>query len=101
MCSTLVDVMLAPRPIVACNVGGVPEVLGAGDGHTQPVGRLVAPRDVAGLVNAICESLAGSAELADRLTRARARALQYFTADRMVAETLAVYQEVLASRRAA
>jgi glycosyltransferase involved in cell wall biosynthesis len=101
MCSTLVDVMLAGRPIVACNVGGVPEVLGAGDWCAEPVGRLVAPRDVSGLAGAICESLAGSADIADRLTRARERALQHFTADRMVEETLALYQEVLAGRLAA
>lgn len=101
LCSTLVDVMLAGRPIVASAVGGVPEVLGAAGGGTQPVGRLVAPRDVPGLAAAICESIAGSANLAGQLARARERALRHFTADRMVDETLAVYQEVLAGRRAA
>jgi glycosyltransferase involved in cell wall biosynthesis len=100
MCSTLVDVMLSGRPIVASDVGGVPEVLGAGEGE-EPVGRLVAPGDVPGLASAICESLAETAGLAGQLARARERALRLFAADRMVDETLAVYQGVLASRIAA
>jgi glycosyltransferase involved in cell wall biosynthesis len=100
MCSTLVDVMLCGRPIVASDVGGVPEVLGAADGG-EPVGRLVAARNVAGLAAAICESLDGRERLSGQLARARERALRHFTADRMVDETLAVYEQVLAGRQAA
>ncbi len=105
LCSTLVDVMLARRPIVASAAGGVPEVLGALEPGSEPVGRLVAPGDAQGLATAICQTIAGLAQSAEplvaQLARARERALRHFTADRMVDQTLVVYQEVLAGQRAA
>jgi L-malate glycosyltransferase len=101
MCSTLVDVMLARRPIVATAVGGVPEVLGADSGDLA-LARLVPPRDARSLAAAVCETLDQQlADLDPQLMRAEQRALDRFTAHRMVDGTLAVYREVLAARVAA
>lgn len=100
LCSTLVDVMLARRPIVASRVGGVPEVLGATAGDPE-VGRLIAPGDPQALASAVIETIGKLGQLDDQLERASQRAWRRFTAERMIDETLAVYQEVLAARRAA
>ncbi|HWC89448.1 MAG TPA: glycosyltransferase, partial [Pirellulales bacterium] len=112
MCSTLIDVMIARCPIVASAVGGVPEVLGANAStapapvatapiapvsNVQPLGRLVPPADEAALATAICESIAGLADSAAQLNRAREHALRHFTAERMVEATLSVYRDVLAA----
>lgn len=101
LCSTLVDVMLARRPIVACSVGGVPEVLDAEASSAAPLGRLVAPGNAAALAIAICETIDRLPSLGDQLDQARECALRQFTTDRMVDETLAVYQDVLIGSAAA
>jgi glycosyltransferase involved in cell wall biosynthesis len=81
--------MACGKPVVATRVGGIPEVVV--DGET---GILVAPRDHEGMARAIATLLEneplrrrmGAAGLA----RARAR----FSSERMVLDTVRVYQRV-------
>ena len=104
LCSSLIDAMLAARPIVATRAGGIPDLL---DPHylpdqlpstfparnaasnalpTQPlpVAWLTDIRSSDGLASNIVEALSDPAEQRRRATAARARALAYFTADQMV-----------------
>jgi glycosyltransferase involved in cell wall biosynthesis len=77
-------------PVVATAVGGIPEVVV--DGVT---GILVPPQDPAALADAIA-SLLDDPERARAMGEAgRQRVEQHFTVERMVAETLALYEELL------
>ena len=87
--TSLIDAMGASKPIVATTVGGIPEVVV--DGET---GFLVPPRDHEAMASAIIRLLTN-----DNLRRrmgaaARVRAESRFSAERMVQETLRVYQRV-------
>ena len=87
--TSLLDAMACQRPIVASRVGGIPEVVADGD-----TGLLVPPRDPDALARGIRRLLTDPA-LAGRFARAgRTRVEQRFTTERMVAETLAVYERL-------
>jgi glycosyltransferase involved in cell wall biosynthesis len=96
--SSLIDVMLAGRPIVATTGGGIPELVGCGTSGESPVAYLVPPRDPASLSQAICRALAAPAELAEMTGRGLLRAQSHFTADCMVEATLNVYRDSLPGR---
>ena len=92
--TSLLDAMAAARPVVATTAGGIPEVVV--DGET---GLLVPPRDARRLAEAIIALLGNPAEC-ERMGRAGlARVQERFSAARMVAGTLAVYERLLAERR--
>lgn len=92
LCSTLIDVMLAGRPIVATRAGGVPELVENGAG--SPVAWMTPARNPEALAEAIVRALTSPEECATKTEGARARAEALFTADCMVEATLAVYREV-------
>jgi glycosyltransferase involved in cell wall biosynthesis len=82
--------MMTGLPCVATAVGGVPDALG-------PAGILVPPDDPDALAEALGE-LVDSPERRRSLGEvARARAVERFSIDRMVGETVAVYSEALAA----
>jgi len=86
-----VEAMLAALPVIACNAGGAPEVIV--DGET---GRLVPPRNPEALAAALEKLLrAAPVQRAAMGEAGRRRALEFFTLDRMVDETVAVYRECL------
>jgi glycosyltransferase involved in cell wall biosynthesis len=88
--TSILDAMACRRAVVATTAGGIPEVVV--DGVT---GLLVPPRDERALAEAIVRLLADR-ELRTRLGAAgRARVEEAFSADRMVRETLAVYEDLL------
>lgn len=91
LCSTLIDTMLAGRPIVATTAGGIPDLLAPTD--AGPLAWLVPPGDPAALRDAILRALASPTECAEMQRRAAERALQHFTADSMVENTLATYRK--------
>jgi glycosyltransferase involved in cell wall biosynthesis len=93
LCSTLIDAMLARRPIVATTAGGIPDLLGELPSDERPVARLVPPCNPQALAEAILAVLAAPEKSAELISRAAARAEELFTADRMVDGTLAVYRE--------
>lgn len=92
---TLIEAMAAGTPVVATAVGGVPDVVE--DGAT---GRLVPSGDPAGLAGAIAGALAREGPEADATAKmsalARERVRATYTADRLVADTAALYEELLA-----
>jgi glycosyltransferase involved in cell wall biosynthesis len=89
--TSLLDAMAARKPVVATHTGGIPEVVL--DGQT---GFLVAPRDHEAMAAAIVKLLKDPA-LRERMGAAGlSRARQKFSAERMLDETLRVYQRVAA-----
>jgi glycosyltransferase involved in cell wall biosynthesis len=87
--TSLLDAMACGRAIVATRTGGIPEVVE--DGVT---GVLVPPRDHEAMAKAIVDLL-GNARLRERMGAAgRARVVERFTVERMIAETAAVYARV-------
>ena len=84
------EAMCSEAPVVACDVGGLPEVVG-------DCGRLVPRGDAGALANAVvelCSDLAGSAALG---RRARERVVQRFTLDRAVDALARSAKSLLAS----
>jgi glycosyltransferase involved in cell wall biosynthesis len=87
--TSLLDAMACARPIVATTAGGMPEVVA--DGET---GLLVPARDAEALAAAIVRLLKDN-ELRERMGRAgRERVLRCFSAEKMVKDTLRVYERV-------
>jgi glycosyltransferase involved in cell wall biosynthesis len=87
--TSLLDAMACGKPIIATTAGGIPEVVR--DGET---GLLVPPRDAAALADAIVTLLTD-----ERTRRAMAeagleRVRERFSVERMVQETLRLYQRV-------
>ena len=89
--------MLSELPIVATNVGGVPEVIGPTQQDTNHVGRLVPAADCKELANAISAAFNSPEEAADMTNRARLRALERFNVEQMVKSTLDVYWQAISS----
>ncbi|HTM26825.1 MAG TPA: glycosyltransferase [Vicinamibacterales bacterium] len=87
--TSLLDAMACAKPVVATTAGGMPEVVV--DGRT---GLLVPPRDHQAMAAAIVRLL-GDARLRESMGAAgQARVRERFSADRMVRDTLQVYQRV-------
>ena len=85
------EAMASSRPVIATDVASLPEVVANGE-----TGLLVQPDDPSELAGALLE-LASDSALRHRLgQQARARAVERFGLDRMISETLAVYDEALA-----
>jgi len=90
-CTALVDAMAASKAAVATAAGGIPEVMV--DGET---GFLVPARDHAAMAAKIVVLLKDPALRAQMGAAALARARERFTVERMVQETLAVYERLVA-----
>ena len=97
LCSSLIDAMLAARPIVATRAGGIPDLLDVSDRETK-VAWLVAPRDPQALGTAIREAIEDTQQAIDRGLAARERALRLFTAKQMVEQTLQAYEQIAQQR---
>lgn len=94
--TSLLDAMACEKPIVASRVGGIPEVVR--DGET---GLLAPPKDSASLAGELVKVLKNR-ELAARLAaNGLKRVREYFTVERMVEETLSVYERLAGSGREA
>jgi glycosyltransferase involved in cell wall biosynthesis/GT2 family glycosyltransferase len=90
----IIEAMMSGLPIVATTVGGVPEAVAEGE-----TGLLVPPQAPGALALAL-ERLLGDAALRRRMGAAgRQRALREFAADRMLAQTAALYARVLSASR--
>jgi glycosyltransferase involved in cell wall biosynthesis len=87
--TSLLDAMAAGKPVVATTAGGIPEVVV--DGET---GFLVPPRDHHAMAEALIRLLKDPA-LRQRMGQAGLlRARRYFSAERMVQQTLRVYERI-------
>ncbi|MGB2713448.1 MAG: glycosyltransferase [Vicinamibacterales bacterium] len=87
--TSLLDAMACGKPIVATTAGGIPEVVE--DGVT---GLLVPPRDADSLAKAIVVLLKDAKKRAKFGAAGLARVRERFSAERMVQDTLRVYQRV-------
>jgi glycosyltransferase involved in cell wall biosynthesis len=86
----LLEAMALRKPVVATNVMAIPEVVTPGK-----TGLLVPPGDASALANALV-TLLGDAALREELGRAgRQRALGEFTVERMVRQTVELYDALL------
>jgi glycosyltransferase involved in cell wall biosynthesis len=91
--TSLLDAMACARPIVASRVGGIPEVVRHGE-----TGLLVPAKDPRDLAASIIRLLLDP-PLAQKLAAAGlARVREKFSVERMVTETLAVYELVRTAR---
>jgi glycosyltransferase involved in cell wall biosynthesis len=91
--TSIVDALMAERPVVATRVGGIPEIIE--DGAT---GLLVPPKDAESLAGAIVELLENPEKASQLASAGKKAALEKFTTDRMVDGTVAVYEELLKDR---
>ncbi len=89
---SILEAMAVGSPIVATDVGGVPEAI-----EDQVTGILVPPHDRVALAGALIGVLEASDRAGELGRRARERQLASFTLERMVAGTTAVYNEVLSA----
>jgi len=87
--TSLLDAMAAGKPIVGTRAGGIPEVVA--DGET---GILVEPRDHVAMADAIVRLLKDETLRRQMGDAGRARARSLFSAERMVQNTLKVYERV-------
>jgi glycosyltransferase involved in cell wall biosynthesis len=87
--TSLLDAMACSKAIVATTAGGMPEVVA--DGRT---GLLVAPRDHEAMADAIVRLLRDDALRARMGAAGAARVRERFSVERMVQDTLAVYERV-------
>jgi L-malate glycosyltransferase len=94
--TSLLDAMACAKPIIASRVGGIPEVVM--DGKT---GVLVPPKDSEALAEAIIGVMQDRARAAAMGEAGYARVVARFTVERMVEETLAVYERLDGNGRAA
>ena len=91
--NAILEAMAAGKAVVATQVGGVPEAVVQGE-----TGLLVPPGDPQALADAVLLLLADR-PLAEAMGRAgRDRVAKMFGLDRMIRETEALYQEVLAAK---
>jgi glycosyltransferase involved in cell wall biosynthesis len=92
--SSRIDAMLARAPIVATETGGIPELVGPIDGEPA-VAFLAPPANPDALADAILDALGSPQQCRSMVDRAEQRAIERFTADIMVRDTLAVYWQLL------
>ena len=91
----VLEAAAAGMPIIATEVGGVPEIFGPQTSH------LIPPDDVAALVAAISAALADPAQAHSVAEAVRARVRAEFSLGTMVEGGLAAYRETLAMRKLA
>jgi glycosyltransferase involved in cell wall biosynthesis len=90
---SILEAMAEGLPVVATNVGGIPELV-----EDERTGYLVEPRDVDGLRMALRRVVKDST-LRDRLgEQGRLRAETKFSVERMVSEVESIYESLLSSR---
>lgn len=91
--TVLLEAMAAELPIVATNVGGIPEIVDA-----PATGRLVPARDVEALGREMIGLLASPDERAAMGRRARIRVKSHFSMEVWMERLTAVYQEVVSEQ---
>jgi len=91
--NALLEAMAASRPVVATQVGGIPEVVA--DGET---GILVPPRDPGALAGAICVLLEDRERAREMGIAGRKQVERLFGIETMVAKTEVLYEELIGEK---
>jgi glycosyltransferase involved in cell wall biosynthesis len=86
----LAEAMAAGLPVIATQVGAIPEVVK--DGET---GILVPPEDPSALANAVSDLLDHPRVMKDMGTRGRERAEKHFTWDKVAQRVVRTYHQIL------
>lgn len=93
--SVILEAMACSRAVVGTRAGGIPEIV-----EHNVSGLLVAPRDEAGMANAMLALLTEPARRAAMGAAGRHRVEREFSVDALVASTVEVYRQHLDRRRA-
>ena len=97
--TSIIDAMLAAKPIVTTSAGGIPDLTGCREPAVGPAAWVVPPKDPTALSDAVIQAIQQST-LAQQLgAYAQRRAKERFTARQMVNGTLSVIEEVLCETR--
>ena len=91
----VLEAAAAGLPIIATNVGGVPEIFG------PQVARLVPPDDVGALIGAITAAIDDPEQMQVMAQDLRRRVRSEFSLQTMVECNLAAYREAIATRKVA
>jgi glycosyltransferase involved in cell wall biosynthesis len=94
LCSTILEAMALRRPVVSTRAGGIPDIVKDGVN-----GLLVAPGDPDALARGMLRVLENPRAASELAEEGRRTVERRFTTERMVASTLAVYEELLGRRR--
>jgi len=92
----VLEAMAAGVPVVATSVGGVPDVIRAGQ-----TGTLVGSQEAQAFALAMTDALRNAAHSRTMADRARSEVVARFGKDRMLAETASLYESLLAAKRTA
>ncbi len=99
MGSTLVDVMLAGRPIVTTTAGGIPDVVFRDKERHQPLTWTVPPANSDQLAHTVLKAMEATDQNAVKINEARIYAQAHFTVDHMVEQTVRAFRAGLRQRR--
>jgi glycosyltransferase involved in cell wall biosynthesis len=91
--TSILDAMACAKPVIGTRAGGIPEAV-----RDEDTGLLVPPHDEAALAAAIVRLLKDPALAARLGASGRQRAAEYFSVERMVSETVNVYEISLKTR---
>lgn len=91
--TSILDAMMLRRPVVATTAGGIPEII-----EHEKTGLLVPPRDPGALAEAIVDLLSDPEKAETLALAGHRKAIEEFTAERMVEGTIAVYEKLLRER---
>ncbi len=86
--TSILDAMACAKPVIGTRAGGIPEAV-----RDEDTGLLVPPHDEAALAAAIVRLLRDPVLAARLGASGRQRAAEYFSVERMVSETVHVYQK--------
>jgi glycosyltransferase involved in cell wall biosynthesis len=86
----ILEAMVSKIPVIATDVGGIPEIV-----RKDQTGVLIPPNDPIALKDAVLKLLESSSFSQELVKRAHQEILQKFNQERMVRETVAVYEEFL------
>jgi glycosyltransferase involved in cell wall biosynthesis len=91
LCTSLLDASLFDLPLIACDTGGVPDIVRGGE-----TGWLAPPRDPKALAAALSDALARPEEAKRRAAAARAQTEERFTLQGTAEKTLALWRRLVA-----
>jgi|GEM_PF-2204968 len=87
---SIVEASAMGRPVVATNVGGIPEIV-----IHRETGFLVNPGDVKGMVNSLLELAYNKSLVREMGLRGRKRVLKFFTEDAVIPKLIKIYEEIV------
>lgn len=89
---SILEAMCASVPIIATNVGGIPEILNHGE-----YGILIKSKDSSELANAIIYAIKNRIQIKEMAEKAKIRQVNLYSEERMQANTLEIYKSLIDS----